>query len=481
MPLDFASLHTHSDGSLLDGFALIDEYFKQAKKLGLGGIGLTDHGNEFRLYEFLQKAKDYDIPAVPGMEAYVAPLNPLGSKVQKPVYYGKNGKAQNDVSGNGAYLHMTMFAINNSGLENLFELSTKSFQPENVYVKPRIDLDMMEELSDGIVVTSGCPSGEICTRFSLGQDDKAYEYAGKLLEIYGRDRFFIEVMNHNMSIDIERKNLGKLRTMAKKMNLEFLATNDTHYAHKEDAVHHEELLCSQSNAYMSDPTYDEGGRRFAFNGREYYLKTGDEMQLLLPQEDFPNAVSNSMKIIEMAEDVSMEFNPHLRPNPKVPEGFTQRSYMLHLIKEGYKEKYYNETPEIQQEAQSRIQHEFRVIESSDFIGYFLTVYDYLTFAKDNFSVVFNGETIASSIGPGRGSVGGSVIAYCMGISDIEPIKYDLLFERFLSEGRGATYQITYDDGTTEIVPVSDVKKVHRNNGKVLSKYIHQLKTGDEVE
>lgn len=463
---DFVSLHTHSQYSLLDGYSSVKEYIAEAVRIGQPGIGVSDHGNTSSALELVREARKAGITPVPGSEFYVAPENPEGATAKHRIFYGPDGNRapKYDVSSNGAYLHMTIWAINEQGVSNLFKLSTLSWKKEHYFQKPRIDIDMLIEHNEGLVVASGCPSSEISTRFLLGQDRKAYEYANRLKEIFG-DRFFIEVMNHYLQDPLERMLLPKQVELSKKMNIPLLATNDSHYAHKGDASHHEEMLSTQSRAVMSDKTFDEGGKRFAFSGEEFYLKTSDEMKALFPDDEYPNAIKNTRFITEMAEDVDIPYNPYLMASLDIPKGHTEESYLWSLIKKGYKQKRGNASEEVREESQRRVKEELRVITSEGFVGYFLVVWDYIKWARDN----------GIGVGVGRGSIGGSEIAYLLDISRTCPIRWNLMFERFLSEGRGATYQITYDDGSTEDIYVSNEKKTQDG-----TKYIHQLEVGDEV-
>lgn len=478
MSKNFVSLHNHTHNSLLDGYSKGDEYIQRAIELGQPGIGNTDHGNLFGIFSFLKESKKAGITGVPGCEFYVAPINPNGAKHLEPVFYGAGGR--NDVSSRGAYLHLTVWAYNSVGLHNLFRLSTMSNDPSRFYKKPRIDFEMLAEYNEGLIVATGCPSSEISTRFTLGQDEEAYRYANQLKEVFG-NRLFVEVMNHDMSIDLERILLPKQLKLSKDLNIPLLATNDCHYAHKHEHVAQEEMLCVQSGSRMSEETSDNGGTRFAFDGDQFYMKTAEEMLKLFPEDDFPNAISNTLVVAEMASDLSLEFNPHLKPKPILPEGFTDEVvYYKHLLKEGFKKRYGNASKEIKDEARRRNRVEFEVMHSSDFIGYMLVVHDYLNFTKEKYSTRNElNEIIASSIGGGRGSVGGSIHAFELGISEIDPIKHDLIFERFQSAGRGATYELTYDDGTTETIIVSE-KKRRIQDGKEDNVYIHQLELGDEV-
>jgi len=479
---EYISLHTHSHYSMLDGFSKIDEYVDLAVKMGHRGLGISDHGSVFGVYELMKLTKAAGITGVPGSEFYVAPINPLGAKVKEAVFYGEGGRkaGQNDVASNGAYLHMTIWAYTTEGMHNLFKLSSMANQVEHFRNKPRIDFDMLVEHNAGLIVATGCPSSEISTRFLLGQDAKAYEYAGRLKDVFG-DRLFVEIMDHNMSIDLEKKLLPKQLKLAKDMNLPLLATNDSHYAYASDAPHHEEMLCIQSGSQMRQATFDQGGPRFAFNGDQYYLKTAEEMSELFPEEDFPGALKSSLLIAEMAQDVKLDFDAHLKPKPQIPEGYDEESYYRHLLKEGFRERYGNASREVKEEAHRLIKKEFDVIHSSDFIGYMLTARESLIWARDNYSTRDeNGDALAYSVGVGRGSVGGSIHAFLLKISEVDPIKHDLIFERFLSAGRGSTYRVTYDDGTTEEIVVSEVKKILDENGVEQSRYIHQLNVGDTV-
>lgn len=480
---EFVHLHTHSHGSLLDGFSKAPEYLAEAKRLGMRGLGITDHGNTYGSYDLVNTARAAGMIGVPGCEFYVAPINPEGARVKNPVYYGPNGqKAEGgkDVAGSGAYLHLTVWAYTQEGMHNLFRLSTLSNAQENYYMKPRIDFEMLAEHSEGLIVSTGCPSGEISTRFLLGQDDKAYEYAGRLKDIFG-DRLFVEIMDHDMRIDLERNLLPKQMEMAKKLGLQLLATNDAHYAHKHDALHHEEMLASQSGSQMSTLPMDEGGSRFAFQGEEYYLKSAEEMAAIFPDRDFPGAMNNTLVIAEMAEDIKLDFNPNLMPKPYMPPEFTDEVvYYKHLINEGFKERYKDAPKEVKEEALQKIKYEFDVIHSSNFVGYMLTVREYMWWTREKYSTRdLAGEIMALSVGVGRGSVGGSIHAYCLYISELDPIRWDLVFERFMSAGRGSTYRVEYEDGTFEDVIVSTEREVV-NLGGTEKKYIHQLAIGDEI-
>lgn len=493
---EFSHLHCHFEYSILDGMGHIDEYLDRVKEVGQTSLAMTDHGNLFGIYSFMKSAQKEGIKPIPGIEAYIAPVNDEGAKVKSPIYYGKPGSIdfKNDVSSRGAYTHMTMWARNNAGLKNLFKLSSISYNQENFYSKPRMDFNMLAEHSDGIMIATGCPSSEISTRLRLGQEKEAYDRAQWLMEVYGKENVYVEIMDHNMDIDLERDLTPKLVKLAKKLNLKLLATNDCHYANKHDAPHHEEILCAQGNSRMSDKSFDEGGKRFAFNGTEYYIKSAADMLKLFPEDKFPGAVRNTLEVASKVENIEIEFDPHLLPTPSYPDNFESSiKYFEHLVQEGFKRRYgkpdswYDALPEykqqgfysaaeIKREAKRRIKEEYDVLISSDFINYFLIVHEYINWTKENFSTKNNeGETIALPIGPGRGSVGGSVIAYVLDISDVEPIRFGCIFERFLTAGRGNTFLIEYEDGTTEEIIASETKETPEGR-----KFIHQLQPNDIV-
>lgn len=466
------NLHCHSHYSILDGFAKIEEYVDKAKARGDIGLGLTDHGTCAGLYEMIKDCQAAGIIPVPGFEAYVAPENPDGANAKHQIFYGPDGKRapKYDVSGNGAYLHLTLFAYNNTGLKNLLKLTSLSWEKEHYYVKPRIDTEMLFKYHEGLIVTTGCPSSEISKRFLLGQDDKAYEYASRLHEVFG-DNMYVEVMNHNMKSNMERFLCKKQKKLAKDLGLPLLATNDSHYANKSDAAAHECMICLQSGNVMSEPPMDEGGKRFAFSGPEYYMKTYDEMIELFPEDEFPGAVSNTVELVKRCKEINLDYDPDLWPKVQLPKGFNEISYFKKLISDGFKNKRGNESPEIQAESKKRIKKEFDTIHSNNFVSYFLIVHEYIKWAHDH----------GIATGSGRGSVGGSEIAYVMDIGDTDPIRYDLLFERFLSPGRGAMYQIDYSDGSKEEANVAQTRDVIEPDGKIRNQYIHELKKNEKIK
>lgn len=495
---EFVSLHTHSENSILDGFGSVKEYVARAVEMGQPALGLTDHGSLGGVYSLLKECEAAGIQPIPGCEFYMAPVNPKGARVQSPVFYGPDGKkvVGSDVSGNGAYTHMTVWAYNAAGLKNLYKLSSISGELEHTYAKPRIDFEMLADHSEGLIIATGCPSSEISTRFRLSalgesptkierayaseQVEKAYAHARRLLEVFGRDRMFVEIMDHSMDIGLERDLIPLQLKLAEDLGLELLATNDAHYAHPHDAPHHEEMLAIQSKSRMSDDPFSKGGSRFAFQGDQYFMPTAAHMLEIFPEDKFPRAVSNTVRIAEMCEELSLTFDPELRPIPAAHEGETETETFKRLVREGFKTRYGNATPEVQEQARENIKKELEVFISSDFVGYMLTVYEYLAWAQDEYSTRdAEGTVLALSTGAGRGSVGGSTIAYVLGISETDPIRYELIFERFLSAGRGSVYGIELSTGEKIEAVASDVLTIERE-GEEMRIYAHQITKGDSV-
>lgn len=469
---NYVALHNHSHYSTLDGYATIDEYIKAALDNGMPGIGLADHGTASGLYKFITRTQKAGLVPVPGIEFYVAPENPNGAKCKTPIYYGRGGKKdpEYDVS-NGAYTHLTVFAYNNKGIENLFKLTSLSWKQEHFYFKPRIDTNMLAQYSEGLIVTTGCPSSEVSRRFLLGQDDKAYEYTSRLKSIFG-DNLYVEIMDHKMKEgELEKILIPKQIKLARDLDIKIIATNDSHYAFKEDAAPHERILAVSTKASMKEVPQHKGGTRFAFSTPEYYIKSYDEMYDLFPEEVAEEALANTIELMEKCKDIKLEYDPHLRPEIEIPEGYTEATYFQKLIYDGFVKKRGHQSKEIQEESVKRIQEEFEVIHSNDFISYFLVVHDYIDYAHKK----------GIGVGEGRGSVGGSEIAYVLDISNTDPIRFDLLFERFLSPGRGSLYQIEYVSGAIEEIPVSAKKQVYASNeedNRVV--YVHELDPGDMV-
>lgn len=415
----FVHLHVHTEYSMLDGAAKLKPLFAEAERLGMPAVAMTDHGNMFGSYEFWQTAQNSAVKPIIGIEAYVAPESRHHKKrVRWGQARGGNDAVEGgkDISGGGRYLHMTMWARNAQGLRNLFRLSSLA-SIEGYYGKPRMDLELMAEHAEGIMVTTGCPSGGVQTRLRLGQEPEALEYAGKLTEIFGRDNVFVELMDHGL--DIERNVREGLLTVSQRLGLAPIVTNDSHYVTENQAEAHDALLAIGVGKTLDDPN------RFRFNGSGYYLKTGAEMRGANGFDAWTEGCRNTLLVAERVEAGCYDevfASRDLMPKFPVPEGETQSSWMRHKVEEGIPWRFPDGTSD---EVRRRVEYEISIIEEMGFPAYFLVVADICQFAKRN----------KIAIGPGRGSATGSMVAYVMGITDLDPIQHGLIFERFLNPER----------------------------------------------
>lgn len=423
----FAHLHVHTEYSMLDGAARLDDLFARTAELGMDSIAMTDHGNVFGAFEFWSKAKKHGVRPIIGLEAYVTPNTSRFER--KRVRWGEGGRnSGDDVSGSGAYTHMTLLAESTAGMHNLFRLSSRS-SLEGYFYKPRADRELLSEYSHGLIATTGCPSGEVQTRLRLGQYDEARRSAGEFQDIFGRDNYFLELMDHGLSIETRvREDLLRL---SKDLGIPPIATNDSHYVHPGDAPAHEHLLCVSSGSVMSEPPYEKGGKRFAFQGNGYYVKSPQEMRALW--KDLPEACDNTLLIAERCE-VEFDTNANYMPRFDVPEGYTEDSWFTEEVQKGLRFRYPDGIPP---EVQKQADFEVGVILQMGFPGYFLVVADFINWAKDN----------GIRVGPGRGSGAGSMCAYAMRITDLDPLQHGLIFERFLNPDRVSMpdFDIDFDD------------------------------------
>ncbi|MCU1600333.1 MAG: polymerase alpha subunit [Frankiales bacterium] len=416
----FVHLHVHTEYSMLDGAARLDGLFQRAVEMGMPAIAMTDHGNVFGAYEFWKKATAAGIKPIIGQESYLAP----GSRFDRSRHRWGNG-GEDDISGGGAYTHMTMLATSTEGMHRLFRLSSLA-SLEGYYYKPRMDKELMAEHirpNIDLIGTTGCPSGEIQTYLRMGEYEKAKRAAGEFQDIFGKDNFFCELMDHG--IDIERRAQKELIRLAKDMGLPFIATNDLHYVDPVDAKAHEVLLCVQSGKTMADPN------RFKFDAQDFYLKSPREMRDLW--SEFPEACDNTLLIAERCE---MKFNEgaDLMPRVDVPEGWSSETYLRHLVHEGLRERFAGKGQSVPEEHTKQADYEVDVICNMGFPGYFLVTADLCKYAKDN----------GIRVGPGRGSAAGSLVAYAMRITDLDPVEHKLLFERFLNPERISMPDIDLD-------------------------------------
>lgn len=415
----FVHLHCHTEYSMLDGAARIDDLFRTAAEMGQPAIATTDHGYIFGAYEFWKTGQKYGVKPIIGLEAYITP----GTKRQerKRVRWGDGGR--DDVSGAGSYTHMTMLAKNNTGMHNLFRLASLA-SLEGYYFKPRMDDEILETYSEGIIATTGCPSGGVQTRLRLGQWDEAVEWAAKYRDIFGKENYYCELMDHGLNIErVVREDLLKL---AKHLDLPLVATNDLHYTKACDADAHGALLCVQSGSTLADPN------RFKFDGDSYYLKSAAEMRE--QWKDFPDACDNTLVIAEQCEVSFQEGEGRYMPRFPCPDGEDETSWFLKEVERGLHIRFNGEVPDY---ARKQAEYEADVIIGKGYPGYFLVVSDFIKWAK--------GEGIR--VGPGRGSGAGSMCAYAMFITDLDPMQHGLIFERFLNPERKSMpdFDVDFDD------------------------------------
>lgn len=412
----FVHLHVHSEYSMLDGAARVKPLIGAAAEQQMPAIAVTDHGNMFGAYDFWKTATASGIKPIIGTEAYITPGTARGDKTR--VRWGNNSQQQDDVGGSGSYTHMTLLSENNEGMHNLFRLSSLA-SIEGFYFKPRMDRELLNRYSKGIIATTGCVGGEVQTRLRLGQYDEARKAAGEFQDIFGKENFFAEIMDHG--IDIERRTMNDLLRLAKELNLPLVATNDLHYTHAHDATAHAALLCVQSASTLDDPN------RFKFDSNEFYLKSASEMRALF--SDYPEACDNTLLIAERC-DISFEHRD-LMPRFPVPEGETEASWFEKEVHAGMLRRFDN-NPSEQHLAQA--QYEVDVIKQMGFPGYFLVVADFIAWAKSQ----------GIRVGPGRGSAAGSMASYAMGITELDPLAHGLIFERFLNPERVSMPDVDVD-------------------------------------
>jgi DNA polymerase III alpha subunit/intein/homing endonuclease len=406
----------HADGSALDGLSQIQKMIPRVIELGQPAIGISDHGSMSATYDLYKATKGTDIKPIYGIEAYLAPAVPRTHK--EPVRWAEGGG--NDVSGSGAYTHMTMWAETNEGLHNLFRLSSEAYLT-GFYRKPRMDEELLRKYHKGIIATTGCPSGEVQTWLRIGNYENAKASAAKFAEIFGEGNFFVELMDHGL--EIETDVIPQLLQIAKELNLPTVATNDSHYTHKDDSHVHEALLCIGSGSKLSDPN------RFKFDGNGYYLKTAEEMRAIWDHRA-PDACDNTVLIAERCV-ANFEDGFNLMPEFPVPAGETESTWLAKEVQAGLEKRYPTGVPE---DRIKQAEYEVGVINQMGFPGYFLVTADFINWAKEQ----------GIRVGPGRGSAAGSTVAYAMGITDIDPMKHGLMFERFLNPERVSMPDIDVD-------------------------------------
>ncbi len=414
----FVHLHQHTEYSMLDGAARIGDVVASAVKDGQPAMGITDHGNMYGVLDFYQECNKAGVKPIIGSELYMAHehrderLQLRGSRMDD-----SGGEVE---GGKKAYYHLTTLVENQVGYKNLIQLSSRAFM-EGYYRKPKVDWEILEEHSEGLIVTTGCLGGHVLQAMMNQGFDAACERAGRLLDIFGRDHLFVEIQDHGIP-DQLRTN-PQLIQLAKRLKLPLLATNDSHYVNQGDAVAHDALLCVQTGSQLSDPD------RFRFHGDHHYLKTAEEMRYLFREVEV--ACDNSLWIAERCE-LEIEFGKPLLPNFPLPEGFADdAAYLEHLTFAGAHARWGSDLPDTVLE---RLAYELKVIGDMGFSSYFLITWDLIKHARDS----------NIRVGPGRGSAAGCAVAYCLRITDLDPIKYDLLFERFLNPSRVSMPDIDMD-------------------------------------
>ncbi|WP_433176782.1 DNA polymerase III subunit alpha [Actinoallomurus sp. CA-150999] len=416
----FVHLHVHTEYSMLDGAAKVGRLMGEVDRLGMPAVAMSDHGNVHGAYEFYHSADKAGVKPIIGIEAYVAPASRFH---KQSVFWSDNLALRKsnddtgeggDVSGRGLYTHMTMWAADAEGLRNLFRLQSRAWLEGHVQKYPRMDDELLAEHGTGIIATTGCPSGAVQTRIRLGQYDKAVEAAATYRDIFGKDNYFLELMDHGLAI--ERRVREDLMRLGKELGIPPLATNDSHYVTEDQAAAHDALLCIGTGKQLADQN------RFRFSGSGYYLKTAEEMRSLWDGE-VPGACDNTLLIAERVGDYGDVFaHRDLMPKFPVPEGQTESSWLRKETLAGARRRYQGEPP---QEVLDRIDYELSVIDDMGFPGYFLVVADICQYAREN----------RIGLGPGRGSATGSMVAYCTGITELDPIEHKLIFERFLNPER----------------------------------------------
>ena len=399
----FAHLHVHTEYSLLDGSNKIEEYAARVKELGMNAAAITDHGVMYGVIDFYKAAKKEGIKPILGCEVYVAP----NSRFDRETVHGED-----------RYYHLVLLAENNMGYGNLVKIVSRGFV-DGYYYKPRVDMEVLLKYHEGIIALSACLAGEVQRCLIRGQYEEARETALKYQNCFGEGNFFLELQDHG--IDQQQTVNQQLLRLSKDTGIDLVATNDVHYTYETDADSHDILLCLQTGKKLSDEN------RMRYEGGQYYVKSEEEMRALFPYAQ--EAVSNTQKIADRCH-VEIEFGHTKLPDFPVPEGFTTYEYLEKLCHDGLKERYSNITEELKE----RLNYELHVIRDMGYVEYFLIVWDYIRFARENGIIV----------GPGRGSAAGSLVSYTTGITNIDPIRYSLIFERFLNPERISMPDIDVD-------------------------------------
>ena len=419
----FVHLHNHTEYSMLDGMAKIDMLADEVNRQQMPAVGITDYGNMYGSNAFYRKMTEAGVKPIIGIESYMAPESRFN---KDRIRWGDPHQKRDDVSGSGAYLHQTMLAENAAGLRNLFYLSSMASYEGQLGKWPRMDAEIIAEHAEGIIATTGCPSGDVQTRLRLGQFDEALEAAAMWQDIYGRDNYFLELMDHGL--DIETRVRSELLEIGRKLDLPPLVTNDCHYVLESQAQAHEAMLCVQTGKTLHDED------RFKFDGTGYYIKTAEQMRDLW-DNTVPDGCDNTLWIAERVQDYGeiWKEQPHERmPVADVPEGHTPTSWLHHEVMAGLEDRFPGQ--EVPREYIERAEYEISVIDMKGYPSYFLIVAEIIKHAR----------SIGIWVGPGRGSAAGALVAYALTITNIDPIEHGLLFERFLNPERPSAPDIDID-------------------------------------
>ncbi|ANH39161.1 DNA polymerase III subunit alpha [Nocardioides dokdonensis FR1436] len=424
----FVHLHVHTEYSMLDGAARLGALTERAAELGMPAVAMTDHGNVFGAYEFYSKAKAAGVKPIIGIEAYFAPN--ISRFERKGVNFYDGGP--DDVSNRGAYTHMTLLSESTEGMHNLFRLSSGAWR-EGFFKHPRMDRELLSQHGKGIIGTTGCPSGEIQVHLRYGNYAAARQTAADFQDILGKENYFLELMDHGL--DIENRVRGGLLELGRDLKIPLLATNDSHYVMREDAKSQEHLLCINSGSTMDIPAGDGPGQRFAFSGDGYYLKSAEEMRALWADKyQLREACDNTLLIAERCEVEFSEGVGKYMPQFPCPPGENEDSWLIKEVERGLQVRYPQGIPDA---VRKQADFEIGVITQMGFPGYFLVVADFINWAKNN----------GIRVGPGRGSGAGSMVAYALRITDLDPLVHGLIFERFLNPDRVSMpdFDIDFDE------------------------------------
>ena len=400
----FTHLHVHTEYSLLDGSSKIKELLPRAKELGMDSLAITDHGVMYGVIDFYKKAKEVGIKPILGCEVYVAP----GSRFDREQSKGED-----------RYYHLVLLAENNQGYQNLMKIVTRGFT-EGYYYRPRVDYEILEQYHEGIIALSACLAGEIPNKILKEDFEGARAAARRMNELFGPGNFFLELQDHGIRQQTQVN--STVMRLSKELDIPLVVTNDVHYINEDDAIPHDLLLCIQTGKLVSDTD------RMRYEGGQFFLKSEEEMQRLFPYAR--EALENTHKIAERC-NVEIVFGEQKVPKFDVPEGYDAYSYLQKLCEEGLEKRYGSPAP---QDLKERLEYELDTIKNMGYVDYFLIVWDFIRFAKSQ----------GIAVGPGRGSAAGSIVSYCLEITNIDPIRYQLIFERFLNPERVSMPDIDID-------------------------------------